>query len=92
MNDNIVTFPAKKPVDDEMNVTISLDDDSISRAFEALRVASVGLMNDDIAPCQGGDIVHACIILISWMAKQSDVSAEELVEFFQSIELQDFDD
>lgn len=92
MNDNIVRFPSKKTGDDEINVTISLDDDNISRAFETLRVSAVGLMNDDLAPIHGGDIVHASIILISWMAKQSDVSAEELVEFFQSIELQDFDD
>jgi len=92
LNDNVLEFKAKKPDLDDEQVTISLEDDGISHAFEALRITAVGLMNDEFFRCEGSDVVHASIILISWMAKQSGVTVDELVEFFQSIELTDFDE
>lgn len=91
LNDNILPFRPKKP-DDEENIIISLDEEGISQAFDSLRVASVGLINDRYSSVEAGDIVHGAIILISWMAKESGVSMTELLEFFRSIELEDFED
>jgi len=92
IKDNILKFPGKASNDDEMSLTVSLEEEGISHAFEAFRIAAVGLMNDKYSPTEAGDIVHGAIILISWMAKESGISAAELLEFFKSIELEDFED
>lgn len=93
LNDNILPFKQKKADDgEEMTVTVSLEEEGISNAFETFRIAAIGLMNDKYCPTEASDIVHGAIILISWMAKESGVSATELLEFFRSIELEDFED
>lgn len=92
MNDNILNFPKRGANDDEISVTVSLEEEGVSQAFDTLRLAAVGLMNDKYTPVEAADIVHGSIILISWMAKESGVTVAELLEFFKSIELEDFED